>query len=243
MGGHVAAAVVIIVTYLWGSKFNVADVDKLAAGVKRNLTQPHRFVVITDRNPRDMAHESWSIPEADIPLTEIKGCYARLRLFDPVWQAAHGIAQGQRIALIDLDTVITGPLDPIFDRPEPFVIMQGGNSHNPCNFNGALQMLRAGAHPDVWGDFNLEAASRVPFYEFPDDQGWIWAKLPDAAGWKCGVESGVFVYHKPGWPGWDDIRNSTRKDRLPAGARLVTFSGWRNPQRFEHLDWVKSNWR
>lgn len=232
----------IIVTYLWGNKFNVSDVDKLAAGIKRNLDQPHRFVVITDRNPREMAHESWVIPASDMPLTKIRGCYVRLRLFDPVWQAAHGIAEGQRIVCVDLDTVITGSLDALFDRPESFLIMQGGNATNPCKFNGALMMLRAGAHPEVWNDFSVEAASKVPFFEFPDDQGWIWAKLPNAAGWACGIETGVFVFHKPGWPGWSLDLCSMKTD-LPKGARFVTFSGWRSPQKFTHVDWVAKNWR
>jgi hypothetical protein len=150
--------------------------------------------------------------------------------------------QDDQIVNIDLDTVITGPLDPLFDRPEPFVIMQKGNASNPCPFNGALMMLRAGAHPEVWSDFSLEAAAKTAHYEFPDDQGWLWHKLPKAAGWKCGPETGVFVFRKPGWPSFD--RKMKRGgDDLPKGARLVTFSGGRSPAKYEHLDWIKANWR
>jgi hypothetical protein len=152
------------------------------------------------------------------------------------------IAPGDRIVNIDLDTVITGEIDPLFDRPEPFVILQGGNASNPNPYGGALIMLRAGAHPEVWTDFSVEAASRVPYFEFPDDQGWIWHKLPNAAGWKCGAGSQVFVFRKPGWPGWANKRDSHPNDALPKGARLVTFSGGRSPEKFKHLDWVKNNW-
>ncbi len=237
-----------VVTWLWGSKFGADDVAKLFAGVRRNLRQPARFICLTDQEKyfnagvwsQSLGPEIIAWPIRDRQLTQIKGCYARLRMFDPEWQDELDITD--RIACVDLDTVITGPLDPVFDRPEPFVIMQGGNATNPCKFNGALMMLRAGAHPEVWSDFTVEKASKVPFFEFPDDQGWIWQKLPNAAAWICGVESGVFVFHKPGWPNWSGDLASMSTD-LPKGARIVTFSGWRSPQKFERLDWVRKHWR
>jgi hypothetical protein len=153
-------------------------------------------------------------------------------MFDPEWQARHGLTG--RIVSIDLDAVITGPLDPLFDRPEPFVILHGGNAANPCPFNGSMFMLRAGAHPDVWRDFSLTRAEEAPRHEFPDDQGWLAYRLPKAAGWTIGEVSGVYCFHKPGWPSGD---------ALPAGARLVAFPGRRDPSQFTHLEWVKENWR
>lgn len=238
VGGTIEPArVITVITFLWGDKFGADDVAKLFSAVRRNLKQPARFIAVSEWNLNIEGVEC--IPIRDIELTKIKGCYARLRMFDRQWQCDYKI-EG-RIVLIDLDTVITGELDPLFDRPEPFVIMQGGNSTNPCLFNGALQMLRTGCHSEIWDSFTVDRASRVPFYEFPDDQGWLWARLPNAAGWKCGPESGVYVFHKPGWQGWEP--GSKPSDKLPKGARLVTFSGWRNPARFDHLDWVRDNWR
>ncbi len=221
-----------ISTWLWGDKFGLDDVARLFSAVRRNLKQPARFIAITEKPISLDGVEN--IPIIDLHLTKIKGCYARLRQFDPEWQLYHDISD--RLVLIDLDTVITGPLDPLFDRPESFVIIQKGNAWNPCPFNGALQMLRPGSHPEVWRDFSVDAAAKVPFYEFPDDQGWIWHKLPNAAGWVCGKDSGAYVFRKPGWP-------ENNGDQLPEGARLVTFSGWRNPRVFQNLDWVGDNWR
>lgn len=239
-----------VLTWWWGNKFDIADVNKLAAGVARNLKQPYRFACIHDKGFPDFSeavHCSW--PILDPELTKIKGCYARLRMFDPAWQRMYpcntdiyGNEIADRIVCIDLDTVITGALDPLFDRPEPFVILQRGNAANPCLNNGALMMLRPGAHPEVWSDFSVEAASKVPFFEFSDDQGWLWAKLPHSAGWNCGPESGAYVCLKPGWPGWSPDLCSMKTD-LPKGARLVTFSGWRSPEKFKHLEWVAKNWR
>lgn len=233
---------------MWGDKFGFDDVRKLLNGAKRNLKQPHRFVVFTNLNPRPLLNEHGDgfvcsvAPISDESLTMRPGCFARLRMFNPIWQAKNGITD--RLVCIDLDTVITGPLDPLFDRPEPFVIMRGGNSANPCPYNGALMMLRVGAYPEVWTDFSLEAAASVPFYEFPDDQGWLWHKIPNApATWKCGRGSGVYVWHKPGWPGWKKTKEILTDEMLPEGTRLVTFSGWRSPERFKHIGWIKKHWR
>ncbi len=212
-----------ITTWQWGDKFNAEDVAKLERGLRRNIKTPFRFLLVAGSS-------IW-----DQQLTEIKGCFARLRAFDPWWQDVHDIKPGDRIVQIDLDTIITGPLDPLFDRPEPFVIMQGANAQNPCPMNGALQMLTAGEHSEVWSEFSLEAAAKTAHYEFSDDQGWIWNRLPNAAGWNVGPEHGVYVYQKRGWPG------GKGNTALPEGARLVTFIN-KHPSDVRHLDWVRFDW-
>lgn len=233
-----------ITTWLWGDKYSGDYLAKLIAGVHRNLRQPHRFVAFIDEGVKEYSGRDYTkMPIIFRPdLTKTRGCFVRLQMFSPEWQEIAGIAPGERIVMMDLDTVVTDNLDTLFDRPEPFVILQGGNAANPCPFNGALQMLRAGAYPEVWNDFSLEAASKVPFYEFPDDQGWIWHKIPNAAGWVCG-KSGAYVFRKPGWPGYINPTNYFGDDQLPPNARLVTFSGWRSPKTFEKLPWIRKHWR
>jgi hypothetical protein len=235
-------AELIITTYFWGKKYGPDYVAKIAGAVKRGLRQSYRFVVITDDVTQkgvsalvgNSVHSVFPIAAADQYLTKVQGCFVRLRMFDPTWQAMHGINEGDRIVSLDLDAVITGSLDALFDRPESFVILQGANAANPCPFNGSIFMLRAGEHANVWTDFSLEAANATPFYSFPDDQGWFHHKMPAAAGWQVGQPSGIYAFCKPGWP---------KGEALPAGARLVAFPGWRDPAKFAHLDWIKTHWR
>lgn len=217
-----------ITTWFWGTKYSKDYPAKLERALQRHVNQPYKFYVISP------------LPE-DEPLAQMKGCFARLRMFDPNWQRSIGMEPGDRLLNMDLDTVVVRELDPLVERPEDFVIMQGGNSANPCPYNGALMLIKYGAHPEVWNDFSLKAAAEAPFYEFPDDQGWIHYKVPNAAGWKCGPDSGVYVFRKPGWPGWED-KASYGDNYLPPEARLVTFSGWRTPKGFHHLQWIKENW-
>ena len=225
-----------ICTWIWGDKYDDSYVQKLSDGVHRNLTEGHRFICFTDRERKlNAGIEQWPIKVEDYHLTQVKGCFVRLRLFDPEFQATLGVKPGDRIVNLDIDMVVTGELDGIFNRPEPFVIFGGANAVNPCPYNGSVFMLRAGYRPDVWSDFSLDAASKIRKHEFPDDQGWFWEKLPDAAVWKAGAESGVYGFEKPGWP--------PKTTNLPVGAKLVAFFGWRDPSKFEHLGWVKDNWR
>lgn len=223
-----------VITWCWGEKFGQHYVDRLSRSVQRHLDQPHKFVVVSPGAgiSADGGAARWALK--DEPLIKERGCFARLRMFDPEWLRSNGVYDGERVVCIDLDTVITGPLDPLFDRPEPFVIMQGGNAANPCPYNGALSMLRCGYRSDVWSDFSLEAARDVPFYEFPDDQSWLNAKIPNAPGWQVGAGSGVYCFQKRGWPGGTG---------LPSGARLVTFRGNNPPSKHVHIEWVAENWR
>jgi hypothetical protein len=209
---------VIVATWVWGSKYGPEYVELLAAGVARNLAQAYDFCV-------------FSPSEEDEHLTTIPGCFARLRLFDPAWQERNGFKPGDRILNLDLDLIVTGSLDHLFDDDAPFRILTGVNAKNPCPYNGSVWRLTIGYRPDVWTDFSLEAAARVPHDKFPDDQAWFAHKMPGAAAY--GPAEGVFALGKPGWP---------KGEHLPASARIVAFPGWRDPSKFQHLPWVKRHW-
>jgi len=208
-----------ICTWVWGTKYPNYYVERLKNAVARHVHQEYHWAVFSPTNE-------------DLHLTEIPGCFARLRMFDKEWQEEHHISG--RLVCLDLDAVVVGPLDSLFDRDESFVILHGGNSENPCPYNGSLQMLRAGTHHDVWEDFSVEEAkAKTAVYSFPDDQGWYAYKIPDAAGWKVG-QDGVYCFQKPGWP---------KNNELPRDARIVAFPGWRDPSKFTHLQWIKDNWK
>lgn len=207
----------IVATFAWGTKYGPEYVERLAAGVARSLGKPYDFRVFR--------------PEGD-PLNTVPGCFTRLRLFDPAWQKENGLNVGDRVLVVDLDLIVTGPIDHLFEGDEPFRILQGVNSSNPCPYNGSVWRLDIGYRPDVWTDFSLEAAAKVPHDSFPDDQAWFAHKLPDAGAF--GPETGVYGFQKPGWP---------RGNALPRNACIAAFPGWRDPVGFQHLDWVQQHWR
>ena len=223
----------IVVTWFWGRNYSPEYVTKLANGVKRNLKRPYRFACISeDARIVGAGIESWKIQDPE--LLKDPGCIVRMRMFDPAWQESHGIAAGDRIVDLDIDMVITDALDELFDRPEPFCILQGINSTNPCKTNGSVFTFDARYRPDVWTDFSLANYKKlgVPFHSFPDDQGWMDFKMPDSGAF--GPDTGVYGFKKRGWPAGD---------ALPKNAKIVAFPGHRDPSKLGHLDWVRDNWK
>jgi hypothetical protein len=221
-----------IITWMWGDKYGMRDIVRLFKAVKNNLRLDHRFHVFSDP---DFPHlEGYGIQAHKIedPHLMDRSCYCRLRMFDPRWQQRH--AMHGTIVSLDLDVVITGTLDPLFTTSNTFMILQGANATNPCPFNASVMLLKAGYHSEVWDGFTVEKAATVPFYDFPDDQGWIWSKLPQAAGWPVG-KSGIYAFQKPGWP-------KGNNNALPVNARIVTFIGYRKPEQFTALPWVRKFW-
>lgn len=217
--------------WLWGAKWPSVYAERLFAGLRRNIAQDFRSVLITDHLVTCGADIVSPIKVDDYLLLEKPGCLARMRMFDPAWQEEIGARTGDRIVCVDVDAVITGSLDPLFDRADDFTIMQGFNTTNPCPFQGSLWMFRAGARHDVWTDFSYEAAKRGPFHSIPDDQGWLHSKFPAAAGWT--TADGVYAFKKQGW---DDGRR-----KLPENARIVAFPG-RDPGKYPDVSWIKQHW-
>jgi hypothetical protein len=225
--------VLCVVTWLWGTKYSPEYVERLALGVRRHLRTPHRFLVMTDR----AATFSRGIEPYPLEDPELagRGCLARLRMFDPGWQDRHGIIT--RLLCLDLDVVVVGPLDPLLARQEPLLVLRGANMSNPCPLNCSILALRHWAHPELWWDLTPERVASIPHHEFPDDQGWLWHRMPDTPGWELGPTSGVWAMGKgrgdAAWP---------RSNELPVGARLVAFPGHRDPRQFTHLPWVAQHW-
>ena len=223
--------VIHIVSWFWGQKYKPYFITKLRDALQRNMTQPHTFNVVSPGAAlKGQGFNSWSI--ADLPLLNEPGDVVRLRLFDWKWLEGHGIRKGDKVVDLDIDSIVTGPLDPLFDKFETFTILQHINTTNPNPYNGSIWMFKAGEYDSVWEDFSLEALREVPKHSIYDDQAWVWAKIPNANAWTP-VEDGIYGFKKKGWPSGD---------ALPDNARLVVFPGRRDPRKLGHLDWVKKHW-
>lgn len=229
----VPSSVVTVVTFLWGNRYPAEYVDRLGDGLWQNLNAPYRFTCLTDRAMKFGPLVDYQARIPNLELTKFRGCFARLRLFDPAFQWELGCKPGDRILVLDLDLVITGSLEGLVDRKAPFVILHYVNSPtHPTRFNGSVWLTTAGYRPDVWNDFSLEAAQAIPHAEFPDDQAWLQHKLGAEAG-EYTDKHGVYAFQKPGWPGGTD---------LPANAKIVAFPGKRDPSQFATLPWIRKFW-
>lgn len=205
-------------------------VNKLAEALAVNLNMPHRIICITDDANGITAcptHELWG-NLSDVPNRSGKhlpSCYRRLRLFDPAIQSALGIAKGDRIVSLDLDTLVTGKLSEIFGRKDRWVGWAVRGHFHPRVFNGSLWMFTAGDLEHMWTEFDPKTSpdicQKAGF--FGSDQSWLSYKLankPDTFGWS--------------WPHVVSYPREVRVQRtLDQRTRIIFFHGARKPWHLE----------
>lgn len=190
--------------------YNSDHVNVLVNQVARNLSLPHRFVLICDKEPFGLDPRVSTVPLDRTTFVDDTR-FAKLMLFKP----DIGQLLGERIFYLDLDTVITGSIDSIVDRPESIVLWRhprykpGGRV---ARYNSSIILLTAGARSNVWLEFPNRRKYKIPKGE---DQGWISIMLGDnEAYWDA--SHGVYTQR-------------LIKSGLPANAKIVTFPGAREP--------------
>lgn len=230
-----------VLTWLWSqpggrAKYTAAHVNIWASMVRRNLSMPHRIACVThDVEGLDPGVEIIDPPgdfeDVRIPTWgEDKGlpqCLRRLAMFRPDAASIFG----ERFVAMDLDCVVSGSLDPLFDRDEDFVIYRG--TAEPRPYNGSMMMLRAGARPRVYTEFTPEKAAEAGRRYIGSDQAWISHILgPGEATW--GAEYGVYWYSH-------GLRQLG--DEPP---RVVFYPGNMKPDHLVDIgldNWVRQNYR
>lgn len=220
------------------STFNGEAVNVLRNMVKRNYSKPHEFVCITD-DPTGIDKDIRIIPlwqdHSDLinPMGPMNpSCYRRLRAFSV---EARGII-GERFVSIDLDTVVVGPLDPILDRTEDFLIW--GDTHPKTFYNGSFWMMTAGARRQVWDDFDPIRSPLLSKAQghFGSDQGWISYRLgPNEV--RLGERDGLYSFR---------VHIAPRGPQpLPSNARLIFFHGkndpWMRTVQNQH-QWIRKHY-
>jgi hypothetical protein len=160
--------------------------------VSRNLAMPHRLSCVTtetDLPPNveriDPPGEFEDVQPKWGPMKP--NCFRRLVMFKRDAQKTFG----RRFVSMDLDCVIGGQLDPLFDRPEDLVLFKGTSPDRP--YNGSLMLIRAGCRPHVYEDFDQAGADASGEAFVGSDQAWLAHKL----GWgeaTWGEADGAYVY-------------------------------------------------
>lgn len=220
------------------SKFSGRQVDTLRRMVKRFYPHPHRFVCVTDdwsdiTEPDVEVFKLWDdlshIPNPSSPRNP--SCYRRLKVF----AENAGDWLGERFVCMDLDCVILNDLTPLFDTDADFKIWRSTTQHN--EYNGSMWMVRAGAHPELWEEFDPIKTPRLTIgaKKYGSDQGWFAYRLPGMPTW--GPEDGVYSFRS-------DLRQGALQP--PRNARIVFFHGKHDPwdadmQRLHH--WIRENYQ
>ena len=229
-----------ILSWLWRqpqtrTDFTAEHVSIWASMVRRNLSMPHEIACVTnipegiDKSIRIIA------PPGEFEGLETpnwKGgrpnCYRRLAMFRR--DAAKTF--GKRFVSMDLDCVIGGALDPLFDRKDDLVIYNGTAEGRP--YNGSMVMMTAGCRPQVYEHFSEQGAIEASSKFVGSDQAWLAHVLgPGEKTWS--EEDGVYWYGP-----------RYRRDSVTKRPRLLFFPGKVKPwdvSRYYRDPFVKTHYR
>lgn len=233
---------VSVVCWRWSPKpdyrstFGPETVNTLRAMVRRHYRSDVRFICVTDDtqglDPGVEVIPDWK-DHVSIPSPhggKNPSCYRRLRMFAPDIASAFG----SRFVSLDLDTVITGDLNPLWDRSEDFVIWGDTNPRTP--YNGSMMMMNAGARPQVWTQFDPRTSPKLAMRAgfFGSDQGFLSYILgPNETKW--GKKDGVYSFR-------NDLQEAKN---IPANCRIVFFHGRHDPWTGfvqTQYPWVKAHY-
>ena len=202
--------------------------------IARNLTVPHRRVCVTHRP--DLIDFMETVP-LDMAKHVSGLCTVKLM----VWRPDIAKVLGNRILLMDIDCVVTGSLDVLVQTDAPVKFW-----HNPNYveggrrgfYQGSMQLLTAGAKPELWEDFDPRTTPGWLNRRFGGgEQAWISERLNTAYP-EPGSE-----WNEPYWSEADGVYGAGRlvngkmgagvQSELPGNARIVFTPGDRSPSQSE----------
>lgn len=130
----------VVLCMKWGTLYPASYVNALYSAVKKHLTPPFRFVCLTNEpEGLDPGIEHFPMPDLDLPEERYKrGAWPKLGIFSPKLFEEYGLHG--RCLFIDLDMVILGSLDKMFERPEKFIAVGGGPNWGRGKSNTGLTL-------------------------------------------------------------------------------------------------------
>jgi len=227
-----------IVTFKWRDpnyRYNELDhstarhVNILFNMLRRNMKVPFQPVCITD-DPSGLDPDIRVIKLWD-KHRDLGGCWNRLYIFSEDMKDLIG----NRFAYMDVDTVITGDVTPIFSRPDPIIGWKAPRGH----FGGGFWLMDAGIKDSIWSNFNADKALSLENFQKKGwtDQAWINHCLQDEDVPAIGPDDGVYLLQPRN--GNFDMEDN----RYPENMTMAFFAGPRDPTDFVNVPWVKENWK
>jgi hypothetical protein len=221
-----------IITLKWGDRYGAEYVNRLAASVRRNMSKPVSIVCFTDdASGIDPDVTIFPIPEIDLPAKDAVTGWRKLCLFRtdlPI----EGVG-----LFLDLDIVITGPLDDFFSYGEigdvP-IIHNWVAPHktlfraDPMIGNSSVFRFHLNHCGFVWDQFHSEKDWALATFRPP--QSYLTHCIrPRMKFWPATWVRSFKRHCRPSFP-----LNLILEPKLPQGARIIAFHGKPDPEDVIH---------
>jgi hypothetical protein len=190
-------------------------VKKLRRQVRKHLTLPHEFVVMTD-DPASFYPRMKCRPSA------LPGWWEKLRLFKP------GMFPEGRVIFFDLDTFIVGNIDDIASHESDFSVLH--DFWRPKGLGPAVMMWRSGWGADIWDAF-VDGGQAMRHAN--GDQGFLEA----FDGGRLRREATIL---QEAFPGRFVSYKTHCANGIPEGASVICFHG--KPRPHEAGGWASEVW-
>ena len=218
-----------VVCMRWGTLFPAEYVNRLYRGVRRHTERPTRFVAFTDDvGGLDEGIETRPIPEMRLAPGLRQGPWRKLAL----WARDLGGLVGD-VLFLDLDVVVTGPLDPFFDlEPGKLCLIRNWTSAAANDIgNSSVMRFPAGSAPHLHEAFDRDGYAISWAYD--NEQIYLTKNAGlDVVFWPSGWCVSFKHEMKPRWP-----VHLWRMASLPEGARIVVFTGLPRPHQAIAGEW------
>ena len=242
----------IVLCMKWGTLFPADYVNVLFHACRRAISGPFRFVCLTDDSD-GFVDGVEALPIPDIGLTQdqwyTSGVWPKLALYVA---DLHGLTG--RCLFIDLDMIVLGGLDEMFDHRAKFIGIDVGEGWRPGKEGSKPRELGTGVFAyDLGGQVQILQAFQADMAgsmaRFQNEQDFVSAHARGLEFWPDG-----WVISFKRW-----LRRPVGLDLLlapekpPAGTRIVAFHGDPRPiamipdkvgfwDRFPHLGWGQVKW-
>lgn len=199
----------------WGTRYGPEYVNRLQAGVRRNMRGDHRFICFTDDGTGlNDGVDVQPLPPINLPDEFAWTPWRKLS----VWQYPLAGIEGD-LVFLDLDLLVTGPLDDLFTyEPGRYCVIENFTQRGQGIGNTSAFRIRAGQHTEIFDIFNKAPESVLADNRI--EQQYISRYIPEQVFWPrdwCASFKHDLV---PSFP-----FNWFQTPPLPPEARIVAFTG------------------
>lgn len=218
----------------WGTRYGAVFVNRLYAAIQRNTNRETQLVCLTD-DPGGIDENVRCEPIPNINLPEDLATTPWRKLV--LWKDGIAGLSGD-VLFLDLDLVITGNLDEMFDfEPGRFCVIENWTQIGQRIGNTSCFRWNIGKHNHIFE--NLETDRKRVLSSYRIEQVYISREINDMVFWPqlwCASFKHSLL---PKWP-----LNFFKAPALPSKTKIVAFTGKPDQDEAAIGQWpVKSPWK
>lgn len=223
-----------VICMKWGTRYGSEFVNRLHSAIQRNTERQTQLVCLTD-NPRGVNDNirCEPIPEINLPNNLITTPWRKLVL----WQKGLVGLTGD-VLFLDLDLVITGNLDDLFDyKPGRFCVIENWTQLGKGIGNTSCFRWNIGSHSHIFENLETERDRILSTYRI--EQVYISREVDDMVFWPSLWCASFKHSLLPKWP-----LNFIKTPELPQSTKIVAFTGKPDQDEAAKGEWpVSSTWK